>query len=153
MNKSYFAIIPANVRYDKDLSANAKLLYGEITALTNALGYCWATNNYFSELYGIHEKSISRIISLLEKKGYIRTQVKKIGYKTERHIWLVTIDSNPNVTIDSNTSVDVDSNANVTTDSNPNVTLDSNEIVTIDSNPNVTQNNKHNNTSNITSNN
>ena len=31
VNKSYYAIIPANVRYDKTLPANAKLLYAEIT--------------------------------------------------------------------------------------------------------------------------
>ena len=33
MDKSYYAIIPANVRYDNSLNANAKLLYGEIMVL------------------------------------------------------------------------------------------------------------------------
>lgn len=73
MQKSYYAIIPANVRYDKELTANAKLLYGEITALCNEKGYCWATNSYFSELYGVSNKSISRWINQLTEKGHIHS--------------------------------------------------------------------------------
>jgi len=80
--KSYYAIIPANVRYDKDLSANAKLLYGEITALCNEKGFCWASNNYFAKLYGVTTVSISNWISQLEQKKYItREMVYKEGTK------------------------------------------------------------------------
>lgn len=75
MQKGYYAIIPANVRYDKDLSANAKLLYGEITALTNAEGYCWATNAYFAELYNVTKTSISLWIKQLLDKGYISSEI------------------------------------------------------------------------------
>ncbi len=74
-NKSYYAIIPANVRYDKELNPNAKLLYGEITALCNEKGYCWATNDYFAELYGVSKVSISNWISSLEKNGYITREI------------------------------------------------------------------------------
>ena len=72
--KGYYAIIPANVRYDKDLPANAKLLYGEITALCNEKGYCWASNEYFAELYGVEKRTITRWVTSLTKKGYIRTE-------------------------------------------------------------------------------
>jgi DNA-binding transcriptional ArsR family regulator len=75
--KSYYAIIPANVRYDKHLTANAKLLYGEITALCNEKGYCWATNGYFSELYSASKVSISKWISALEQRGYIKTKIER----------------------------------------------------------------------------
>ena len=41
MNKpSYYAVIPAEVRYDNELSADEKLMYGELTCLTSAYGYC-----------------------------------------------------------------------------------------------------------------
>ena len=73
--KSYYAVIPANVRYDESLPPNAKLLYGEITALCNAEGYCWASNKYFAELYGVSPITISRWINSLVSRGYIASQI------------------------------------------------------------------------------
>ena len=75
LQRSYYAIIPANVRYDKDLTPNAKLLYGEITALCNEKGHCWATNDYFSNLYGVSKTSISKWINSLVKKGYVSSEI------------------------------------------------------------------------------
>ena len=72
--KSYYATIPANVRYDKDLTPNAKLLYGEITALCNEKGYCWATNEYFANLYNVSERTITEWIKILQSKNYITTE-------------------------------------------------------------------------------
>lgn len=70
---NYYAIIPANVRYDKNLSANAKLLYGEITALCNKEGKCWAKNEYFAELYGVSDRTVKTWIKQLKDLGYIET--------------------------------------------------------------------------------
>ena len=72
---NYFAIIPANVRYDKELKANEKLLYGEIVALCSKNGECWASNNYFSELYEVSNQSISTWINHLKIKGYIDVEM------------------------------------------------------------------------------
>ena len=78
----YYAIIPANVRYDESLPANAKLLYGEITALCNESGYCWATNDYFAKLYRCTRQSVSNWISELKERGYISVEmVYKEGSK------------------------------------------------------------------------
>lgn len=73
--KSYYAIIPANIRYDESLPPNAKLLYGEITALCNAEGYCWASNKYFADLYEVSQFTISRWINALANRGYITSQI------------------------------------------------------------------------------
>jgi len=72
---SYYAIIPATVRYDKRLTPNAKLLYGEITALCNQEGYCWAGNQYFADLYGVSKTSISAWIGNLKEAGHITVQM------------------------------------------------------------------------------
>ena len=72
---TYYAIIPADVRYDKDLRPNEKLLYGEITALSDKHGYCWATNRYFAELYEVTPKCVSKWINHLIEKGYLFSKI------------------------------------------------------------------------------
>jgi hypothetical protein len=71
---NYYAIIPANVRY-ADIPAQAKLLYGEITALCNREGYCWATNKYFANLYNVSEFTVSRWISKLRDKNLLNVDI------------------------------------------------------------------------------
>lgn len=84
---NFYAIIPANVRYDKILKPNAKLLYGELTALCNQSGFCWAGNDYFAGLYNVDQKTISRWISQLVKGRYITSEVlKKDGNKRKIYI-------------------------------------------------------------------
>lgn len=74
MKPNYYAIIPADVRYDERLTPNAKLLYGEITALSNKKGFCFATNKYFSELYKVSKVSISKWINQLIEFEYLNAQ-------------------------------------------------------------------------------
>lgn len=116
---NYYAVIPANVRYDKDLTANAKLLYGEISALTQKNGICFATNEYFSKLYNLSERAITRLISSLKNKGYIKVEIKSdIDNKRTRQICLGGIDKNGvnpidknvrynNTSISNNTSINI----------------------------------------------
>ena len=74
-NPNYYAIIPADIRYDKTLCDKAKLLYGEITSLSNLYGYCFSSNKYFAELYGITDTYVSKLIKQLIEKGYIRSEI------------------------------------------------------------------------------
>lgn len=72
---NYYAIIPADVRYDKELKDKAKLLYGEIVALSNKDGYCYASNKYFAELYGVSTRTITELIRTLIDKEYIESEL------------------------------------------------------------------------------
>ena len=95
---NYYAIIPAKVRYSS-LKPNAKLLYGEITALSNKLGYCYASNNYFAELYGVSKNTVSRWLSDLTKLGFVTIEIQRNENKeiTKR---IIGIDKNVVTPID-----------------------------------------------------
>lgn len=82
INKGFYAIIPANIRYDSEIPSNAKLFYSEITALCNEKGYCWANNEYFTQLYDTTDRTIRRWLSILSRKGYITVEYQfKSGTK------------------------------------------------------------------------
>lgn len=85
---NYFAIIPANIRYDDTICANAKLLYGEITALCNEKGICWAGNEYFANLYKTTKITVSRWIKQLKENDYIKVQMfyKKDSKEIDKRI-------------------------------------------------------------------
>jgi hypothetical protein len=68
---NYYSYIPAHVRY-ADITPNAKLLFAEITALLQMNGVCFASNSYFSKLYGKNKVTISRWISELKRNGFIK---------------------------------------------------------------------------------
>ena len=85
--RAYYAVLPADVRYDRELRPNAKLLYGELTALCNQYGYCWAPNEYFAGLYGLAPETVSRLISQLERRGYIRCEMAATEKGAERRIY------------------------------------------------------------------
>lgn len=86
----YYAIIPANVRYDDRIPANAKLLYGEISSLIGKEGYCYASNQFFADTYGWSLATITRLITSLEDNGYISRQLIKdsTGKVVQRKLFL-----------------------------------------------------------------
>ena len=133
--KSYYAIIPANVRYDKDLAPNAKLLYGEITALCNEKGYCWASNQYFAELYGVSVLSVKRWVNSLVNKGYVyRTLTYKPNSKeVDKRI----------LSIDSGIKIDTTS---VQKCYDPSIKNDTSSSIKNDTDNNTSINNTFNNT-------
>lgn len=87
---SYYAVIPATIRYDNRLKAAEKLMYGEITSLTNRMGYCFANNKYFANLYNVTIHTVSQWISHLEKLGYIAIELIRDNKKQikERRIYI-----------------------------------------------------------------
>lgn len=104
---NYYAILPSSIRYDNRLKPNEKLLYSEITALSNKTGLCYATNKYFADLYEVENETISRWIKHLKELHYIDIEiVYKDGTKEidKRVIKIngIPIDENVNTYIPNN---------------------------------------------------
>jgi hypothetical protein len=138
---SYYSILTADVRYHDKLSPFDKLLYSDITALTNKKGYCNASNKYFSKVFNKSIRVISRAISNLSdndliKSILIRDQNNEI---VERKIYLkqtvsIGIDKNDDTPTDKNdvTSIDKNDQYNNTSNiNNINKNIKSNSINTI----------------------
>lgn len=90
---SYYSILTADVRYDKRLKPNEKLLFSEITALSNKRGYCNASNNYFAQLYDVTTVTASNWVNHLKDRGYIDVEMIYDGKQIkERRIF---VSSNP----------------------------------------------------------
>lgn len=123
-NPTYYAVLSADVRYSLNLSAQEKLLFAEITALSNKEGFCTAGNPYFSKLYSLSPNTVSRQIKNLEDNGFIRIEYDRKGSKiTQRRIFTVnknvngspvTVDKNDKITVDENVKENITSNNNIT---------------------------------------
>lgn len=124
---SYYAIITAAVRYDNRLTDSEKLLYAEITALSNKFGYCTATNSYFARLYEVVKETISRRISNLNKYGYLKIEIIKSDNQVkQRKIYPLTQKSIP---IDAKINTPIDNSVNTPIDANVKENITSNNII------------------------
>lgn len=99
MSENTFIIIPPHICADRNLSPSEKLVFGQINGLTSKHGYCFATNGYIADQIGLSDSMVSKHISKLEKKGYLRLEITKIKkdertglagekYGTIRHIYV-----------------------------------------------------------------
>lgn len=84
---AYWAVIPADVRYDDKLPPNAKLLYGEISALCDMKGFCWAKNEYFAQLFGWAVPTVTRLLASLRDAGYLTVEMVPTSTGSERRIF------------------------------------------------------------------
>lgn len=139
---SYYSILTADVRYDERLKnhADCKVLYSEITALSNKYGYCKASNKYFSELYGRPTPTISKWINLLKKLGYIKVEmIYKENSKEikERRLYPISTPINADI----NTGINVDVKGGINVDVKDNITSINN--INISDKDNSESNNKN----------
>jgi hypothetical protein len=68
---NYMAVLPAPVRHRRNLSANAKLLYAELTTMTDKHGNCKVGNQVLMEIFETSERSVTRWLNELKNVQFI----------------------------------------------------------------------------------
>lgn len=91
-NKNWYAVLTAQVLYDKRLNDKQKLLVCVIGNLQNMKGYCYATNAYLADCMNCDERTIRRNLETLESIGYIS---RRIGIGQERIIYVTDAPRTP----------------------------------------------------------
>ncbi|WP_159315905.1 DnaD domain protein [Mammaliicoccus sciuri] len=113
---NYYAILTAEIRYDNRLSSLEKLLCAEITALSSKYGYCFATNNYFADLYGISKDTVSKRINHIKNVGHLEVQLlyenkQVVGRKMKiKQLPFTPIDEKADTPIDEKIDTPIDEN-------------------------------------------
>lgn len=76
-----FAIIWVDLLYEDSVPQSAKILFGEIYRLSNADGWCDASNEDFMDLLGCSENTVRNLLKALSDIGQIRmvTEPKRDG--------------------------------------------------------------------------
>lgn len=90
--KSAYAVIPAYILFNTELSDGDKILYGHISNLCNMHGFCWASNRYLSELTGKSIDTVKRAIKALKDGLFIEIEHELNGEQDQRKIYLSKID-------------------------------------------------------------
>ena len=71
-----FAIIWVDLLYEDSVPQSAKILFGEIYRLSDADGWCDASNEDFMDLLGCSENTVRNLLKALSDIGQIRIQTE-----------------------------------------------------------------------------
>ena len=90
---SYDVVLPTHLVINKKIQPFAKLFYGIVRNLCRVEGYCWATNEYFSNITGYKPRQIQNFINRLEEEGYLEREMVPAGdgksfNQTERKLFI-----------------------------------------------------------------
>jgi hypothetical protein len=90
---SWYAKVPSEILSNKDLSSSGKLLVGVIISLSNKTGYCFASNQYISDILGVSLAYTRALIKELESKNIIIRKMsdKKSNDNSTRMMRLVDL--------------------------------------------------------------
>lgn len=104
---NYYSIMTAEVRYSDKISDSAKLLFSEITALSNKYGYAFPSNQFLANIYNVSISTIQRRLKELKDNNFIKVVLirdKDDNQVLQRQLYPITTPSVKSDTTPSSTS-------------------------------------------------
>ena len=122
---NYYSILTAEVRYDSLLTWFERIMYAELSALANKTGECWASNKWFSDVFKQSTRTITRAITRLSERGYIKVSFEYEGKQISKRIVKIALPMDKKVmgSIDKNVDNPIDKNVRDNNTSNNNTSI------------------------------
>ena len=75
----YYAILPPKIRYNRKLSANAKLLWAELSAIQSHNNEVYASNEYLGYLMDLKIRQVQYLLKELKDSKLITIKQKRLS--------------------------------------------------------------------------
>lgn len=103
-----FIIVPDFIIDDSDIPDGEKLLFGEIASNSLEKGFCWFSNKHLMECFHIGERTASRWVNDLRKKGYITINIVKRKNSEDTSKLSISIQNEAQLLVDINNVVHIE---------------------------------------------
>lgn len=87
-----YGLIPKKISRDKDLTMEAKAIYGYLASFAGSGGYCYPSKELMISELGTTEKRFNKNIKILKEHGYIKVHKRRKGNRNDSNLYELLMD-------------------------------------------------------------
>ena len=87
-----YGLIPKKITRDKELTMEAKAIYGYLASFAGSGGYCYPSKELMISELGTTEKRFNKNIKILKEHGYIKVHKRRKGNRNDSNLYELLID-------------------------------------------------------------
>ena len=87
-----YGLIPKKISRDKDLTMEAKAIYGYLASFAGSGGYCYPSKELMISELGTTEKRFNKNTKILKEHGYIKVHKRRKGNRNDSNLYELLMD-------------------------------------------------------------
>lgn len=87
-----YGLIPKKISRDKEITMEAKAIYGYLASFAGSGGYCYPSKELMISELGTTEKRFNKNIKLLKERGYIKIHKRRKGNRNDSNLYELLMD-------------------------------------------------------------